>query len=152
MRIPRILLCLLLSVACLAQTETKKDEKPAAPVTKMHIERGARIYVAPMNGFETFVVAALIKKQVPVTIVNSRDKADYEITGASETQKANWAKMLVFGSQQSHEEASVVVSNIKTETVVYGYNVNKSNSYKGRQSSSEAIAKHIKSNIEGTGE
>ena len=150
MRIPLVLL-LLCSIACFSQTDSSKKEEKAATPQQMHIERGARIYVAPMGGFETFVTAALIKKQVPVTIVNSRDKADYEITGASESQKASWAKMFFMGSQQSHEEASVVISNIKTETVVYGYNVNKGNSYKGRQSSSEAIAKHIKENIEGTG-
>ena len=38
--------------------------------------------------------------------------------------------------------------NLKTDTVVWGYNVNKSSSARGKQSSSEACAKHLKEKIE----
>jgi hypothetical protein len=158
-------LALSLVAACVAQSgppEPKSDnQKPAEisketktepsrePITKERIHAGSKFYVAPMGGFETYVIAGLMKKQVPILVVNSRDKADYEITGASESQKASWAKMMFMGSQQSHEEASVVIANIRTGTVVFGYNVNKGNSVRGKQSAAEACAKHIKNNIEG---
>ena len=45
--------------------------------------------------------------------------------------------MLWLGSEQSNEQASIVMTNLKTGIVVWGYNVNKSNSWKGKQSSSD---------------
>src|SRR5258708_760034 len=52
-----------------------------APVSVIKIPSGSRIYVAPMGGFESYVVAGIMKKKVPVSIVGDRDKADYEIKG-----------------------------------------------------------------------
>jgi hypothetical protein len=125
-----------------------QEGKSVAGQNKKPIPAGSKVYVAPMkDGFETFVIAGIIKKQVPVVVVNSRDKADYEITGISESEKAGWAKMLFLGSQQSNEEASIKVADLKTDEVVYGYSVHKGNSYRGRQSAGEACAKHLKENI-----
>jgi len=113
------------------------------------IERNSKVYVAPMEGgFDTFLVAALVKKQVPVTVVTDKSKADYEITGIAESEKAGWAKMLFMGSEQSRELASVKVVDIKSGEVVYGYAVHKGNSYRGKQSAAEACAKHMKEKIE----
>src|SRR6476659_7730929 len=57
------------------------------PVNGLKIPSGSKIYVAPMAGFESYVVAGIMKKKVPVSIVNDRNKADYEINGAPETPK-----------------------------------------------------------------
>lgn len=137
-----VLVVVLLSWMSLAQTSS-----PAAPSGKIHA--GSRIFVAPMvDGFDTFVSAAIFKKQVPLTIVTDRTKADYEISGISESEKAGWAKMLFLGSQQTAEQASVKVTDIQSGAVVYAYSVNKGNSYKGKQSAAEACAKHLKEKIE----
>jgi hypothetical protein len=113
------------------------------------IEKGSRVFIAPMDGgFDTFLVAAIIKKQVPVTVVTDKNKADYEITGISDSEKAGWAKMLFMGSEQSRELASVEVVDLKGGEVVYGYAVHKGNSYRGKQSAAEACAKHFKDRIE----
>lgn len=101
-----------------------------------------------MEGFETYIISALNNKRVPLTVVNDRSKAEFEITGTSESQKAGWSKMLLTGSIQSAEQASINVSNIKTGTVVFAYSVNKRNSVHGKQSSAEACAKHLKEKIE----
>ena len=161
------LACLaLLTLGVLAQTAPPTSAAPgaapavakpsevvdkAAPTTlsKEKIPAGAKIYIAPLNGYESFISAAIIKKETPVIVVNSADKADYTITGVSESVQAGWAKMLFLGSQQSNEQASIVMTNVKSGVVVWGYNVNKTNSYKGKQSSSEACAKHLKARIEG---
>jgi hypothetical protein len=136
-------LMLLVSTFCLAQ-EGKSVDQSAKP-----IERGSRIYVAPMDGgFDTFLVAAIVKKNVPVTVVTDKSKADYEITGIAESEKAGWAKMLFLGSQQSRELASMKVVDLKNGEVVFGYAVHKINSYRGKQSSAEACAKHLKGKIE----
>jgi len=125
------------------------DKAPPAALSKEKIPAGAKVYIAPLNGYESFLVAAIVKKETPLVVVNSPEKADYQITGVSESVQAGWAKMLFLGSQQSNEQASIVMTNLKTGVAVWGYNVNKTNSYKGKQSSSEACAKHLKARIEG---
>lgn len=110
---------------------------------------GARIYVAPMsNGFETYVVAGFQKKQVPVVVVAIREKADFELTGVSETDKAGWAKILFLGNDSTNETASVKIVNLKSGEVVFAYSVNKGRSARGKQSAGEAVAKHVKRKIE----
>ena len=89
------------------------------------------------------MVAGILKEKVPVSIVASRDKADVEINGSAETQKAGWAKIVFMKSDQTNEQASIQVTEIKTGNVVFAYSVNKANSYKGKQSAGEAIGKHL---------
>jgi hypothetical protein len=113
------------------------------PVNAIKIPAGSKIYVAPMAGFESYVVAGIMKKKVPVAIVNDRDKADYEINGAAETQKAGWAKIVFTGNDSTNEEASINVTEIKTGAIVFAYSVHKGNSVRGKQSAGEAIGKHL---------
>ncbi len=140
-------LTLTLSVAPPPGSQGDKSSE-ASPKEK--IESGSRVYVAPMEGgFDISLVAALVKKQVPIVIVNDKTKADYEISGISESDKAGWAKMLFLGTDASNEQASIKVVYLKSGEVVFGYNVKKENSARGRQSAAEACAKHMKENIEG---
>lgn len=114
------------------------------------IASGAKVYVAAMpEGFDTYVKAALIKKKVPVQIVESRDAAEYEITGTSESKKAGAAKILITGSWHSNEEASIRVTNLKSGEIAWAYSANKQNSAHGKQSTAESCAKHLKDAIEG---
>lgn len=127
-----VAVCFLLTLAAQSQTKAVK------------IQSGSKIYVAPMGGFENYVIAGIINKKVPVVLVTEREKADYEIRGSAETEKAGWAKMLFMGSQNSNEQASVNVSDVKTGDIVFAYSVNKLNSVHGKQSAGEAIGKHLK--------
>ncbi len=130
-------------------TEQKLSaSEPNTLISEEKIPSGARIYVAPMiNGFDNYIVAGLQKKKVPVVLVADRSKAEFEITGVSETDKAGWAKMLFLGSQQTNETASIKMVNLATGDVVFAYSVNKSNSVRGKQSAGESCAKHIKEKI-----
>jgi hypothetical protein len=119
------------------------NAKSAPSINSNKIPSGSKLFVAPMGGFENYVIAGILKKKVAVTIVADRDKAEYEIRGSAETEKAGWAKMLFLGSQNSNEQASVNVSEIKTGNVVFAYSVNKLNSVHGKQSAGEAIGKHL---------
>jgi hypothetical protein len=114
-----------------------------ASVNATKIPSGSKVYVAPMGGFENYVVAGILKKKVPVTIVTDRDKADYEIKGSAETEKAGWAKMLFLSSDSSNEQASINVTEIKSGNIVFAYSVHKANSVRGKQSAGEAIGKHL---------
>ncbi len=152
-----ILLAVLLSALAIHAQQSslspappeKTAESSNTTITNEPLPKGARIYLASMqNGFETYVAAGLEKKKVPVVLVSDRSKADYELSGVSESDRAGWAKMLFMGSQQTNETASIKVINLKTGNVVFAYSVNKTNSVRGKQSAGEAVAKHINEKIE----
>lgn len=112
------------------------------------IRAGSKMYIAPIpGGFEHYIAAGIAKKKLPVVLVTDRAKADYEISGVSESEKANWAKMLFIGSTASDEQASIQVVDLRLGEVVFAYSVNKRNSVRGKQSAGEACAKHIKEKI-----
>ncbi len=135
--------------SALPTSELKSKNVNEPVITNELLPANSKLYVAPMsNGFETYVVAGLEKKRVPLIVVTDHSKADFELTGVSESDKAGWAKMLFLGSQQSHETASVKIVNLKTGNVVFAYSVNKGNSARGKQSAGEAVAKHINEKIE----
>lgn len=131
-----------------ATTDQKLTAESDALISQEKIYSGSRLYVAPMaNGFDNYIVAGLQQKKVPIIVVADRSKADYEITGVAETDKAGWAKMLFLGSDQTNETASVKMVNLKTGNIVFAYSVKKANSVRGKQSAGEACAKHIKQKI-----
>ncbi|MBI1791574.1 MAG: hypothetical protein HYR60_28935 [Acidobacteria bacterium] len=132
---------LLTGPDCLAQSSKAALDKP--------IPRGAKVFIAPVEGgFENYLAAGLQKKQVPVVVVGKREMAEYEMSGVAESEKAGWAKMLFMGTTASKEQAGIKVMNIQTQEVVFAYAVHKSNSARGKQSAAEACAKHLKEKIE----
>lgn len=139
MRMRTVLIALVLiagfSVAAVAQ------ENRAIPP-------GSKVFVNEMGGFETYFKAALEKKKVPVVLVESKEDAEFEIVGTSESQKASTAKKVILLSWHSKEQASIQVIDVKTTEVVFAYSVHKANSARGRQSSAEACAKYLKKAIE----
>jgi len=118
---------------------------------KMALKPGAKVFVNTMpDGFDTFLKSALSKKKVPLTIVDSKEHADLEMTGTSETQKAGAAKKIFMGSWQSDEQATISIADLKSGEIVFAYSVNKRNSAHGKQSTAEACAVHIKDELEKT--
>jgi hypothetical protein len=141
---------LLVSTASFARVKIGHASSTPVEESKRKVESGSKVYVAPMEGgFDISLVAAIIKKQVPVVVVTDESKADYEISGISKSDKAGWAKMLFIGTDATNEQASIKVVDLKSGEVVFGYNVKKENSARGTQSAAEACAKHLKENIEG---
>jgi len=115
--------------------------------TEKSIPEGSRVYIAPMGGFESNLMAALNNKKVPVVVVGSRSTADFEVGGGAESQKANWMRIWVSGTWRTDEKASIVVKNLHTDVIVYAYEVNKWAAWHGSQSAAEACAKHMKHSI-----
>ncbi len=131
-----------------AQPATAAAQEAGVVMPNESFPAGARLFVAPMsNGFETYVIAGLEQKKVPVVVVAIREKADFELTGVSETDKAGWAKMLMLKNDSTNETASVKIVNLKTGNVVFAYSVHKGSSMRGKQSAGEAVAKHINEKI-----
>ncbi len=119
-----------------------------AAETSKKIPAHSRIYIAPMDGFENDLKAAMETKKVPLEIVAARDQADFEISGTAESQKASTAKKVILWNWHSNEQASIRVSDLKSGEIVFAYSVNKQSSAHGRRSTAEACAKHLKEQVQ----
>lgn len=116
-----------------------------AAQSKPSMKAGAKVFIAPMpDGFDTYLKSAIEKKRLPIVVVESKDNAEFEITGSSETQKASTAKKIIQLNWHSAEQASISIADLKSGEVIFAYSVNKQSSAHGKQSTAEACAKHIK--------
>ena len=130
-----------------AAAATPSEPAAVASAPPAHFGPGAKLFIEPMNGFETYLEGAILKKNVPVTVVDDRAKADFVVTGVSDEEKAGWAKT-IFVSPKSHAQASISVKDAHTGNLVFAYNVDKSNAIRANQSTAEACAKHLKAALE----
>jgi len=112
------------------------------------IPPNSKVFISPMDGFETYLKAAIEKKKVPIVVVEDRNQADFEIVGAADSKKASTAKKVIMWNWHSKERASIQVIDLKTSEVVFAYSVHKASSAHGKQSTAEACAKHLKEKIE----
>jgi hypothetical protein len=146
----------LASTSAIAQTNAAPSVAPAAPSASVaspsssgatRITPGSKLFIEPMDGFESYLSAAILKKKVPVMVVDDRAKADFIVTGGSHVDKAGWAKT-IFVSPNPHAEASISIKDAHSGNLVFAYNVDKSNAMRANQSTAEACAKHLKEDIE----
>ena len=120
---------------------------PSGPVSTK-IVSGSKVYITPMDGFESYLAAALNKKKVPLVAVGDPAFADYIISGTSQDKKAGWAKIVFMGNIHSDNSASVTMTDKKTGAIVFAYAVDKKSTLHGQQTTAEACAKHLKNKIE----
>jgi hypothetical protein len=79
------------------------------------IPTGSKAFIAPMeNDFNKYLKAAIEKKKVPLTVVDDRAQAQFEITGHSETEKAGVAKKAFMLDWHSNEQASIQIASIES--------------------------------------
>ena len=139
----RVIVALLMAVAMLPVSIPR-----ATAADAIGIPAGSTVYIAPMDGFEPYLAAALRDKKVPVVIVAAREQADFEISGSAETAKPGVAKMVLFGQKGTDEQASIAVTNLRTSVVAFAHSVHKRDTSRGRKGAAEACAKKLKSHIE----
>ena len=112
-----------------------------------------RIYVEPQNGFESYISAAIVKKHVPAVVTKNKDEATFVLTSAVEgKEESSGSKVarclfLYCAGIQGTQTATVQLVSAKTQDVAWAYNVHKG-SASAYQSTSEAIAKHLKEFLE----
>jgi hypothetical protein len=124
---------------------------PTTPATpeSLKITPGTKVYIAPMDGFENYLAAALEKKKVQLIPVFDQNQADYIINGTSVDKKAGWAKIVFMGNIHSDNAASITMTDKRTGAIVFAYAVDKKSTMHGQQTTAEACAKHLKSHMEG---
>ena len=82
---------------------------------------GAKFYVAPMpEGFDGFIAAEILKRKLPLTVVDDERAADFIITGATNKGVHKWYDT-VFGSgyERDRNQGSIKVVRVKDRTVVW---------------------------------
>ncbi len=159
---------LLLFAVSAATAQTISTDKPAPPTYPEKapddpfrarlIPRNSKIYIAPMvsedatkpqaQGFESYLAAALRKKDVPLIIVADRAQADFIIEGTADQKGAGWAKKVILGDFRKSTSASMTVTNLRTGVVAYADSSDRSSANRGLRSSAEKLAKYLKRKIE----
>ncbi len=110
------------------------------------------VYIEPQNGFETFLAAAIAKKQAPVDVVTDPTKATYTLKAApveikQESTGGKIARCLFAYCAGIEDKGNVSVQLIDASAskMLWAYSVNKQRGGgKNQQSMAEAVAKHLK--------
>jgi len=114
------------------------------------------VYIEPQNGFETYVAAAISKKNVPVDVVTDQTKATYLLKSApieikTESTGGKIARCLFAYCAGIEDKGNVSVQLIEASStkMLWAYSVNKQRGgSKNSQSMAEAVAKHLKEFVE----
>jgi hypothetical protein len=109
------------------------------------VDAGNAQHKAKQIDFGSAIAAALVKKEVPVTVVTDAAKAQWSIkTVSSQKEDSTGTKvaklMLWGGGGFTKFEGTIQVVDRESSAVLYAYNVKKGNF----QSAAEAFAKHFK--------
>ena len=108
------------------------------------------LFITPAeDGFETYLAAAMMKKEVPVTLVTKADGATYILKASAveirqESTGSKVARCLFAYCAGIEDKGNTSVQLEKGDTIAWSYAVNKGRGEKNRQSLAEAIAKHLK--------
>jgi len=122
-------------------------ERPTTP------KSSPRIYIEPQDGFELYISAAIIKKQVPAVVTQNKEEAAFSLTSAVQSKEESGSSkiarclFLYCAGIQGVQTATVQLVNSNTQEVEWAYNVRKG-SASAYQSTAEAIAKHLKEFLE----
>jgi hypothetical protein len=128
----------------------------AASLTCFGQQVQTTVYIEPQQGFETYIAAAISKKNVPVDVVTDQTKADYTLRAApvqikSESTGGKIARCVFASCIGIEDKGNVSVQFIDTSStkMLWAYSVNKQKGgSKNEQSMAEAIAKHLKDFVE----
>jgi hypothetical protein len=110
----------------------------------------ARLFITPTeDGFEAYLSAAMIKKQVPVIVATKEEGATFVLKASAveiqqQTTGSKVARCLFAYCAGIEDRGATSVQLLKGDTVAWSYSVNKGRGQKNRQSLAEAIAKHLK--------
>jgi len=100
------------------------------------------------QGFESYLAAALRKKEVPLLIVADRSQADFAIEGTADKKNAGLAKKIILGDFRKSTSASMTVTNLRTGVVAYADSSDRASANRGLRSSAEKLAKYLKKKME----
>jgi hypothetical protein len=122
------------------------------------IKSGATVYIEPMDGYETYLAAAIAKKQVPLIVVADKDRADYIIrstvtqttpsqptvvvnnTNANGSNVRNRGNGGSYAAALASVSASISVIDPRSSQIVFASSADSG----GLMGTAETCAKHLK--------
>ena len=112
------------------------------------LDAGNSQHKAKQVDFGSAISAALVKKEVPVTVVTDLSKAQWTVKAVSsqkEDSTGTKVAKLIFtgGGGFTKFEGTIQVIDRESSAILYAYNVKKGNF----QSAAEAFAKHFKNDF-----
>jgi TolB-like protein len=127
----------------------------AASLSFAQLSRPA-VYIEPQQGFETYLAAAMSKKNVPADVVTDQAKATYVLKSEpvevkTESTGGKIARCLFASCAGIEDKGNVSVQLIEASStkMLWAYSVNKQRGgSKNEQSMAEAVAKHFKEFLE----
>jgi len=145
---------LAIGLVSLAQADQPQSEATAlAALNRGSFANEPTIYIAPQNGFETYIAAAITKKHAPIAMTENRDEADYVLESVEEAHEESTGGKIArclfayCAGIEGTSNASVQLMDQKTKHILWAYEVRKAGAH-NQQSKAEAIAKHLKEWLE----
>ena len=90
----------------------------SSPVNSQTVEKGAKLFIAPMQGgLDGFLAAEIIKKKIPMIVVSEESQADYVLSGTSLKADDKWYNT-VFGGKDKNE-GNVRLLEVKSKQMVW---------------------------------
>ena len=140
---------LLLFLFCLGVASTTyAQEAPTRP--RGVVSEKPMVFIATTgDDFNVYLAAAIVKKGVPVTLVEKQEDADFILKASVvEVQKVgSGTKVLncLFAYCGGNaDKGSTSAQLVKDGLIAWSYSVNKGRGEKNKQALAEAIAKHLK--------
>jgi hypothetical protein len=118
-----------------------------AAIFAQPISSGAKLFIEPMNGFESYLTAAILAKKVPVTVVLDKARADYVAAGTFKQEpgsNAGLASIIRPIHNQTNYSASVSVIDQKTDSVAFAYSSQRSATHNASKEVAEDWAVHLR--------
>ncbi len=119
----------------------------AATIFAQPISSGAKLYIEPMNGFESYLTAAILAKRVPVSVVPDKAKADYVAAGTFKQEtgsSSGWVSIIRPTHSQTNYSASVSIIEQKTDSVIFAYSTQRSATHNASKEVAEDWAIHLR--------
>jgi hypothetical protein len=145
-----------------SQTDKVETRTPSvSPVEKIapastssdqsaNLSRRPTLFITPTDdNFEVYLSAAMIKKEVPVTVVTKEDGASLVLKASAiaiekQSTGSKFARCMFAYCAGIEDRGATTVQILSGDRVEWSYSVNKGRGQKNRQSLAEAIAKHMK--------
>jgi hypothetical protein len=101
------------------------------------LHSGSTVYIEPMDGYETYLAAALTNKHVPLIVVTDKTKADFIVTSTVSQHRQNDPAVIINNSNNSapasgfpgpndakmrafgETDVSVAVIDVKSSQIVF---------------------------------
>jgi len=122
----------------------------AAAVQAAVVSANSKLYIDVMDGFDSYLSAAILAKHIPVTVVRDRDKADYLVTGTwreSEGGTSGNGSLVRPLKRRTNYSASISIVDPKTSAVIFAYSSQRSATHDLSKEIAEDLANHLRDQI-----